>query len=165
MRLSLLKPAAGILAVVILAACSAGRTHGGQSGNVGNGSAAVSAASSFAPVSDVAAEAQRIGVTPGRVALGEIICRLDSSNVLEDLVAKNASRDLLEILRETALQKSTTLEALDEKYGLTAILASEGIFVSISSNGVMTQSEASHASVADSDWLPRFQTAISAAGS
>lgn len=161
MRISLLKSAAAILPVLLLISCTSAQSH--RSGNTLSSSpAALISSGNPAPMPGVTAEAEKLGVSPGRVALGEIICKLDSSNVLEDLVSKNTSQGLLEILRETALQKSTTLESLDEKYELTDILASEDIHVTIASNGVTTQTVPSSTPSAD-DWISRFQSALSAA--
>lgn len=160
MRVSLLKSAAAILSALLLVSCTSAQPHSGG-GTPNSSPATLVSSGNPAPMPGVTAEAEKLGVSPGQVALGEIICRLDSSNTLEDLVSKNNSQGLLEILRETALQKSTTLESLNEKYGLTAILASEGIHVVITSNGITAQSASSSASSAE-DWIPRFQSALSA---
>lgn len=165
MRFSVLKLAVtGILPLALLVSCTTGWKHdGGGIDSTASVSSALSS-SSYIPATDINAEAQRLGVSPGRVALGEIICRLDSSNRLDDLVPKNDAQELFEILRETALQKSTTLEAINEKYGLTDILASEGIHVDISSNGVTLRSNADNASPGGNDWITHFQAAIFSAG-
>lgn len=151
-----------LLASVILTSCSSGRSlssTGGSGKQAGSG-AVLSASSVSQPVPDIAAEAQKLSKTPGCVALAEIICQLDSSNHLEDLVQKNDAQHLFEILRETASQKSLTLETIDTQYDLKDILASEGIFVSISSNAVTSLPAGSRP--ADSSWIPKFQSAASA---
>jgi hypothetical protein len=71
----------------------------------------------------------------GRVALSMLICKLDSSYVYSDLVKKSA-KELFDIVSETAVEKNVTLESLDSQYGLSDILASEKIYVSIESNNV-----------------------------
>lgn len=159
MNFSRLRPAAALLPLLLLISCSSGSPR--NSAGSSRPTVLLASSASAASMPGVTSEAQKLNVTPGRIALGEIVCQLDSSNVLEDLVAKNTSRELLEILRETALQKSTTLETIDEKYGLTSILASEGIYVAITSNGVTEKSGNGISAPPASDWVPRFESAIS----
>ena len=154
--------AACLLLPFLLASCSSGKSldsTGSANKQAGN-AAVLSASASSAPVSDITVEAQKLSSTPSCVALAEIICQLDSSNHLEDLVQKNNAQKLFEILRETASQKSLTLESIDTQYDLKDILASEGIYVSISSNAVTSLPTGSKP--ADSSWIPKFQSGVSA---
>ena len=156
------RAAACLLLPFLLASCSSGKSlnsTGSADRQTGN-AAVLSASASSSPVTDITAEAQKLSTTPGCVALAEIICQLDSSNHLEDLAQKNNAQNLFEILRETASQKSLTLETIDTQYDLKDILASEGIFVSISSNAATSLPTGSRP--ADSSWIPKFQSAASA---
>lgn len=93
----------------------------------------------------VVKEAKIYDSSPGRIALSMLICRLDSSRVYTDLVKKNA-KELFNILSETAFEKDITLESLDNIYGLTDILASEDIYVSIKANSVTSLPQPSSSS-------------------
>lgn len=135
----------------------------------------------------VAEKADLYGTSKGRIALALIICKLDSSKSLSDLAQKDAAT-LFELLRETAMQKSVTLETVDKQYDVTDILASEGIYESIQANNVTSltagssQASVSSSAVSDSKkasasnasssasassaslyaWIPEFETAINA---
>lgn len=111
---------------------------------------------------DVRSQAKKLGSTPGRVALAAIIIRLDNASPIEDL-SRNSAKELFDVLRQTASQKSQTLEALDQLYGLSDILASENIYVRFQANNVVSAADESGA--ASSDWIDRFQKAINAASS
>jgi hypothetical protein len=110
------------------------------------------------PNIDLNAEAATLKSTPGQVALSLIICRLDNSEVLDELASKDP-QDLFNILTETALQKSQSLQSLDEQYDLTDILASGKIYVTIKSNDV---SSAPAPKSSSTDWIAKFQSAYNA---
>lgn len=107
---------------------------------------------------DLNSEAAALSTQPGQVALALIVCKLDNTKVLDELV-KLEPHALFDLLNETALQKSQTLESLDEQYGLAEILASLNINVSIKSNTVTSAPAASSAS---QNWIAKFQQAINA---
>ena len=107
---------------------------------------------------DINSEASALSTQPGQVALALIICKLDNTKVLDELV-KQDPHSLFDLLNETALQKSLTLESLDEQYGLTDILASLNIYVNIKSNTVTSVPTPSSAS---QNWITKFQQAINA---
>jgi hypothetical protein len=121
-----------------------------------------SSSSSISLNVDLNTEAASLSSTPGRVALALIICKMDSSRVLDELAKKDAP-SLLNILKEIALQKSQTLESLDDQYDLKDILASEQIYVTIKSNDVSSVPAPSSAvSSSDNGWMQKFKTAINA---
>ena len=117
-------------------------------------SAAESASGSNAKI-DLKARSSELGTSPGRLALAIIIDRLDNATVVEDLSKKNA-QELFDLLRQTASQKSQTLEGLNSLYHLNDILASEGIYVTIQANNVTS---AASCSVSDS-WIDVFETSL-----
>lgn len=125
-------------------------------------SAATVADSASPPVSvfpiDVREEAKKLGSTPGQVALAAIISRLDNASPVEDL-SRNSAKELFDDLRQTASQKSQTLEALDQLYDLSDILASEGIYVRFQANNIVSSAPSS----ASDGWIDGFQKAINAA--
>jgi hypothetical protein len=121
-----------------------------------------SSSSSISLNVDLNTEAASLSSTPGRVALALIICKMDSSRVLDELTQKKA-QPLFDILKEIAQQKSQTLESLDDQYGLKDILASEQIYVTIKSNAVTSVPAPSSAgSSSDNGWMQKFKTAINA---
>lgn len=99
--------------------------------------------------------------TPGRVALSLIICSMDRSNSLKTLPQKSA-RDLFSMLRETAAQNTQTLESLNTEFGLTDILASEGIYVRIHANAADTLTMPTAPAA---DWITRFESAYATSSS
>jgi hypothetical protein len=116
---------------------------------------------------DIANQAKLYDSSDGRVALSMIICKLDSSYSYSSLVDKSA-KELFDILSESAFEKNITLESLDNKYGLSDILASEKIYVIINSNNVSSVPRASKKTSKDSEkstsgseqWMTKFKTAI-----
>jgi hypothetical protein len=106
---------------------------------------------------DLTDKSKQIGSTPGRLALAMIINKLDNATVVEDL-SKKTSKDLFDLLRQDAPQKSQTLEGLDQLYGLNSILASEGIFVDFQANNVV--SATSSGSSSSAAWEDKFIQAI-----
>lgn len=105
--------------------------------------------------------AQKYGISAGRMALALIICKLDSTMSIDDLIKKE-SGDLFEILTETATQKSITLETIDQRYGLTGILHSEGINVTIQANNVTSGPALASSQTGSDSWVNQFETAINA---
>ena len=110
---------------------------------------------------DLQTEAKAESSTPGRTALALLICRLDKTSSLKSLAQKSAS-DLFAMLRETAVQHAQTLQALNERFGLTDILASEGIYVKISGNMAQTVSLPIQP---NAGWETQFENAYNAASS
>jgi hypothetical protein len=86
--------------------------------------------------------------SPSRVALSMLVCRLGSSYIYGDLVKKSA-KELFEIVSETAVENSVTLESLNNRYGLCDILASENIYVSIEANSVTSLPQKSRSSLSE----------------
>lgn len=155
--------AALLLACVLLLA-SCGKQSGSSlkqaSSKVSAVSTEESEADSLPATVNLADEARQYASTPGRTALALIICRLDRSSALQGLTQKSAG-DLFEMLRETAIQKSRTLESLDQQYDLHDILASEGIHVNIHANAADTVSGGAPAA----DWVSKFEASYAASAS
>lgn len=104
---------------------------------------------------DVVSDAKTLGSSPGRLALAIIINRIDGTTAIDDLARKNA-QELFDILRQTASQKSETLESLDQIYYLSDILASEKIYVLLQSNNVVSSKAASY----DANWAEKFDKSV-----
>lgn len=154
--------AAVLACAVALAACGQKKASSSKSVSAQETGSVSSAASSTLPASvDLAAEAKTLGSTPGRTALALIICRLDPTNQLQPLAQKNAG-DLFSLLQEIAVQKSRTLESLDQQFGLRDILASENIYVIIRANAADTVSGA--VSSVAAGWEQNFEKAYAAVG-
>lgn len=152
-----------LILLLLFTSCTAKNSSGSvmQSTKRAGASAAEKSVSSAQPL-DLSKEAQKLDVSEGRAALALIICKLDSSKVVSELAQKDAS-DLLDILTETALQNSQSLESLDEQYDLKDILASEGVYITIKSNAV-SESLAPSGSPGNG-WVQNFQNAYNAAPS
>ncbi|MDR3552718.1 MAG: hypothetical protein P4L75_06295 [Clostridia bacterium] len=128
-----------------------------STGSVVEGTTLVGGTQSQSPSSkmSLADKAVYLGSTKGRVALAIIINRLDSTQVVDDL-AKKSALELFTILQNTAPQKSQTLEGLDRLYDLHAILASEGIYVTIQANDAVS----AKSSKQNDDWVKKFEVGI-----
>ena len=156
--------AAAVSCALALAACGQRETSSATSKSVSvleAESVSGTVASALPETVDLAAEAQTLGSTPGRTALALIVCRLDPTNSLAALAQKNAA-DLLSLLQEIAVQKSRTLESLDQQFGLRDILASEHVYVLIHANAADTVS--GDGSAASAGWEQNFEKAYAAAG-
>lgn len=150
-----------ITAALCISACS-GRGAAVKSGSAVGGlpgsSTAFLTASAFSAKEKtdfLTEEARRLGSTKGRVALAVLINRLDSTQQVDDLAKMDAS-ELFSTLQDTAAKKDQSLEALNRQYDLQSILASEGIYISIQANDVIS----SPSSAETSDWASQFEQAI-----
>ena len=104
---------------------------------------------------DIKSEAAALSSSAGRVALALVIYKLDNSKAVDELAKKDAAT-LFDILQEVALQKSQSLESLDDQYDLHDILASENIHVTIKANNVTSASQTG----SNTDWVTNFQNVI-----
>lgn len=93
--------------------------------------------------------------TDGRVAMAVIIYKMDNSAVIEDL-SKKSAKELFDYICELAPQASYTLEGLNKLYYLQDILASEGLYVDLQSNNVVSRATKSP----DKGWIQKFESAV-----